>query len=57
MREIERKEEVEKRHTEEIQARKMTKQDLMVPFPFIAEVTVHLMPLKNLITFLSFRKN
>lgn len=36
MREIERKEEVEKRHAEEIQALMTTKQKLVVPFPFMA---------------------
>lgn len=35
-REIERQQQVEKMHIEEIEALKMTKQQLMVPFSFIA---------------------
>lgn len=36
MSEIERKQEVSKRHAEEIQALKTTKQKLVVPIPFLA---------------------
>lgn len=57
MREIERKQEVEKLHSEELEAGRTTKQQLMVLFSLIEIKYLYLMPLITLPTVSSFRSN